>query len=222
MELALRTIVSLAIVMMAVGWVGGDGVGVRPSAAQGPDGDRAYGDTLIRGLAANISGLIPNITGDKYSHDAVSLIYSGLITHDKDTNIVPDLAESWTLSPDCSEVTFKLRKNAKWHDGKAFTAADAVFTSQLMMHPKTPSPYKDDFEDVASVEALDPFSIRVKYKAPFANAVFIWGQSMLPKHLLEKYMLDGKLKEAPQNATDPVGTGPYRFQEYRPGEKLVV
>src|SRR5262245_35645835 len=222
MTIALRTIASLAIVLVLVGWIGGDRAGVRPSAAQQADGDRAYGDTLIRGLAANISGLIPNITGDKYSHDAVSLIYNGLITHDKDTNIVPDLAESWTLAPDCREVTFKLRKNAKWHDGKPFTAEDVVFTSQLMTHPKTPSPYKDDFEDVASVEAVDAHTVRVKYKAPFANAVYIWGQSMLPKHLLEKAMLEGKLKETPQNATAPVGTGPYRFQEYRPGEKLTV
>jgi peptide/nickel transport system substrate-binding protein len=205
-----------------VGGSGGDGGGVRVSAAQGQDGDRAYGDTLIRGLAANISGLIPNIIGDKYSHDAVSLIYSGLITHDRDTNIVPDLAESWTLAPDCREVTFKLRKNARWHDGKPFTADDVVFTYRLMTHPKTPSPYKDDFEDVASIEAMDPYTVRVKYRAPFANALYIWGQTMLPKHLLEKYMLEGKLKEAPQNSTDPVGTGPYKFQEIRSGEKFVV
>jgi peptide/nickel transport system substrate-binding protein len=222
MSIVCRVITSLTIVMAVVGWVGGQGSGVRVSAQQRTDDAPAYGDTLIRGLAANISGLIPNITGDKYSHEAVSLIYNGLITHDKDTNIVPDLAESWTLAPDCREVTFKLRKNARWHDGKPFTADDVVFTYQLMVHPKTPSPYKDDFEDVASIEAVDPFTVRVKYKAPFANAVFIWGQSMLPKHLLEKAMLDGKLKEAPQNATDPVGTGPYRFGEMRSGDKLVV
>ena len=203
-------------------WTGGDGSALRAHAAQGAAGERAYGDTLIRGLAANISGLIPNIIGDKYSHDAVSLIYSGLITHNKDTNIIPDLAESWNLAPDCREVTFKLRKNVKWHDGKPFTADDVVFTYQLMTHPKTPSPYKDDFEDVTSVEALDAHNVRVKYKAPFANALYIWGQSMLPKHLLEKYMQEGKLKEAPQNSTSPVGTGPYRFQEFRSDEKFVV
>jgi peptide/nickel transport system substrate-binding protein len=202
-----------------IGWaVAGPGASAQPRA----EGERAYGDTLIRGLPANISGLIPNITGDKYSHDAVSLIYNGLITHDKSTNIVPDLAESWTLAPDCTEVSFKLRKNAKWHDGTPFTADDVVFTYQLMAHPKTPSPYKDDFEDVLAIEASDSFTVRVKYKASFANAVYIWGQSMLPKHLLDKYMQEGKLKEAPQNATNPVGTGPYKFGEMRSGEKFVV
>ena len=186
------------------------------------DGDRAYGDTLIRALPANISGLIPNITGDKYSHDAVALVYNGLITHDKDTNIIPDLAASWDLAPDCRELTLKLRKDVRWHDGQPFTADDVVFTYQLMTNPKTPSPYKDDFEDVAGVDVLDPLTVRVRYKQPFANALYIWGQSMLPKHLLDKYMREGKLKEAPQNFTNPIGTGPYKFHELRSGEKIVV
>jgi peptide/nickel transport system substrate-binding protein len=195
---------------------------VEVSAAPRPTGDRAYGDTLIRALGANISGLIPNIVGDKYSHDAVALVYNGLINHDKDTNIVPDLAESWDLAPDCRELTFRLRKNVRWHDGKPFTANDVAFTYQLMSHPKTPSPYKDDFEDITSVEAVDPYTVRVRYKSSFANALMIWGQSMLPKHLLESYMVAGKLKEAPQNFTNPVGTGPYRFHEIRAGEKIVL
>ena len=186
------------------------------------DGDRAYGDTLIRALPANISGLIPNITGDKYSHDAVALVYNGLITHDKDTNIIPDLAASWDLAPDCRELTLKLRKDVRWHDGQPFTADDVMFTYQLMTHPKTPSPYKDDFEDVVGVDVLDPLTVRVRYKQSFANALYIWGQSMLPKHLLDKYMREGKLKEAPQNFTNPIGTGPYKFHELRSGEKIVV
>jgi peptide/nickel transport system substrate-binding protein len=187
-----------------------------------PKGEAAYGDTLIRALPANVSGLIPNIIGDKYSHDAVAMIYNGLITHDKDTNIIPDLAEAWDLAPDCRELTFRLRKNVRWHDGHPFTADDVVFTYRLMTHPKTPSPYKDDFDDVASVAAADPFTVRVRYKTSYANALLIWSQTMLPKHLLEKYMQEGRLKEAPQNFTNPVGTGPYKFLEMRSGEKIVV
>src|SRR5262249_40127466 len=84
---------ALVVLLLAVAAVSGctdRGDGVAVSAAPRPAGDRAYGDTLIRGLAANISGLIPNIVGDKYSHDAVALVYNGLVTHDKDTNIIPD------------------------------------------------------------------------------------------------------------------------------------
>ena len=182
----------------------------------------AHGDTLIQAIAANVSGLIPNITGDKYSHIAATHIYSGLITHDRNINIVPDLAESWTLSPDCLHLTFALRKNVRWHDGRPFTADDVVFTYQLMTHPKTPSPYKDDFASVASVHAVDPHTVRIHYREPYAKALMSWGQAMLPRHLLERYVHEGKLREAPQNFTAPVGTGPYRFREMRSGEKIVL
>jgi peptide/nickel transport system substrate-binding protein len=181
-----------------------------------------HGDTLIQALPANVSGLIPNITGDKYSHDAVALIYNGLVTHDRDTNMIPDLAESWDLAANCLDLTFQLRKNVRWHDGRPFTADDVIFTYQLMTHPKTPSPYKDDFEQVESVEKIDPYTVRVRYKSPFAKAIMTWSQYMLPRHLLERYMLEGRLREAPQNFTHPVGTGPYRFHEMRSGEKIVV
>jgi peptide/nickel transport system substrate-binding protein len=190
------------------------------AAARG--GKPAYGDTLIQAIGGNVSGLIPNINGDKASHDATSLIYNGLVTYDKDTNIVPDLAESWTLSPNCLDLTLKLRDGVRWHDGHPFTADDVVFTYKLMVHPKTPSPYKDDFDAVASVEAVDARTVHVRYREPFAQALISWGQTMLPKHLLERYMLEGKLRESPQNFSAPVGTGPFRFREIRSGEKIVV
>jgi ABC-type transport system substrate-binding protein len=59
----------------------------------------AYGDTLIDSMLGNISGLIPNITSDNYSHEVGGLLYSGLVSYDRDLNVVGELAESWTLSP---------------------------------------------------------------------------------------------------------------------------
>jgi len=215
----------LPLVLLLTAALGGCGSRVDSAVDAGAaarGGAPAYGDTLIQALPANISGLIPNITGDKYSHDAVALIYNGLVSHDKDTNLIPDLAESWDLAANCLDLTFKLRKNVRWHDGRPFTAADVVFTYQLMVHPKTPSPYKDDFGEVESVEAVDAHTVRVRYKQAFAKAIMTWSQTILPKHLLEKYMLEGKLREAPQNFTAPVGTGPYKFREIRSGEKFVV
>ena len=111
----------------------------------------AYGDTFIEALTGNISGLIPNIVGDGASHTVAAHMYNGLITHDRDISVVPDLAESWTLARDCRDLTFRLRNNVRWHDGRPFTADDVVFTYRLMTHPKTPSPYKDDFAAVESV-----------------------------------------------------------------------
>jgi peptide/nickel transport system substrate-binding protein len=90
------------------------------------------------------------------------------------------------------------------------------------MNPKTPSPYKSDFQDVDRVEALGPHEVRVTYKRPYAKALLSWAVPMLPRHLLARWVAEGKIREAPQNWTAPVGTGPYRFQEMKSGEKIVV
>jgi peptide/nickel transport system substrate-binding protein len=65
--------------------------------------------------------------------------------------------------------------------------------------------------------------VRVTYKKPYAKALMSWGSAMmLPRHLLESYVANGKIREAPQNWVAPVGTGPYRFKEMKSGEKIVV
>jgi peptide/nickel transport system substrate-binding protein len=189
---------------------------------RGPALPPGYGDTFIEPLPGNISGLIPNITGDKPSHDVTDLIYDGLITYDKDLNPIPALAEAWTYSADCRELTFRLRRGVRWHDGAPFTAADVIFTYETMVHPKTPSPYKDDFHAVEQAQALDDFTVRVVYKGPHAKALQNWAMAMLPRHLLDTSMRQGRLREAPQHWTRPVGTGPYRFKEMRAGEKIVL
>ncbi|MFQ5521417.1 MAG: peptide-binding protein [Candidatus Methylomirabilia bacterium] len=180
-----------------------------------------YGDTFIQASIGGIRGLIPNITSDSASHEVGSLIYSGLIKRDKDLNLVSDLAESWELSENCLTLTFKLRKNVTWHDGQPFTAEDVRFTYEAMIHPKTPTAYKEDFVAVKDVEVLDPHTVRILYSKPYAEAVETWQIWMLPKHLLERYVEDGQLREAPQNL-HPVGTGPYRFVEWKSGEKVVL
>jgi peptide/nickel transport system substrate-binding protein len=188
-----------------------------PAASEKP----AAGDTFVQASIGDITGLIPNITTDAASHAIGALIYDGLVQTDKDLNWVSSMAESWQFSKDCLTLTFKLRKNVKWHDGKPFTAEDVHFTYKAMMNPKTPTAYRDDFELVRDVQVLDPYTVRVIYSQPYAKAVGSWGTAMLPKHLLAKYVEEGKLREAPQNM-QPVGTGPYRFQEWKSGEKVVV
>ena len=180
------------------------------------------GDTLIQASIADISGLIPNVTTDGASHAVGALIYDGLVQTDKDLNWVSSMAESWQFSKDCLTLTFKLRKNVKWHDGKPFTADDVLFTYKAIMNPKTPTAYRDDFEPVSEVAAADAYTVRVTYKQPFAKALGSWGTYMLPKHLLDTWVQQGKLREAPQNTTQPVGTGPYRFQEWKSSEKVVL
>jgi peptide/nickel transport system substrate-binding protein len=215
----------LAILALAVGCAvlagcGEDGLDGVEDLAPGAN-TPAYGDTFIEATIGDIAGLIPNITSDGASHDVGGMIYDGLVKADKDLNYVPAMAESWEFSRDCLALTWKLRRDVKWHDGTPFTAADAMFTYQVMVHPKTPSAYKDEFLPIDKAEVLDPYTFRVTYRRPFAKAVQSWGMWMLPKHLLEPYVAAGTLKDSPPNSR-PVGTGPYRFQDWRSGEKVVI
>jgi peptide/nickel transport system substrate-binding protein len=197
-------------------------VGGAGETAAGGDDRPVKGDTFVTASIGNVSALIPNIANDAASHDVGGQIYTGLVTFDKNLQVIPDLAESWTFSQDCRRLTFRLRDNVRWHDGKPFTADDVVFTQAVMVNPKTPTAYSRDFEQVETIEAIDPRTVAITYKTPYAKALQSWSMYMLPKHLLEKYAEEGKLREAPQNRTAPVGTGPYRFKEWKSGEKVVL
>jgi peptide/nickel transport system substrate-binding protein len=205
-------------------WLAGCGVRVEgkdDARSATPAGPPAYGDTFIEASIGDIQGLIPNITSDNASFEVGGMIYAGLVKRDKDLNIIPNLAESWQVSRDCLTLTFKLRKNAKWHDGRPFTAEDVRFTYETMINPKTPTAYKEDFLQVKGVEVLDPYTVRVTYPKPYAKALEAWEMWMLPKHLLAKYVEEGRLREAPQNR-HAIGAGAYRFVEWKGGEKVVV
>lgn len=193
-----------------------EGGGVRPVSVE-----PAYGDTIVEASIGDVSGFIPHIQSDSASFDVANLLYSGLVKRDKDLNVVGDIAESWDFSADCRTITFTLLKDVKWHDGHPFTSEDVLFTYQTMINPKTPTAYSEDFKMVKEVEAPAPYTFRVVYKEPFAPALSSWGLWMLPRHLLEPYAREGRLREAPQNLK-PVGNGAYRFLEWKSGEKVVL
>ena len=169
----------------------------------------AYGDTMIEASIGNVSSLIPNITSDVSSREVGDLMYNGLVTLGRELEIVPELAEVVEVQPGLPRrSTFQLREDVRWHDGKPFTSADVVFTYDAMMHPKTPSSYKADFDSVERVEATGPHTVRVTYKRPYARALLSWAMTMLPKHLLESYVQEGKIREAPAELDGAGGDGP--------------
>ena len=137
--------------------------------------------------------------------------------YDGNLNLVGDLAESWEISPDGLTITFKLRHGVKWHDGAPFTAHDVLFTYQVMVDPKTPTAYSGNYLQVKKAEAPDDYTFRVTYPQPFAPALGSWGLAILPRHLLAGQ----DITKSPL-ARHPIGTGPYKFQEWRTGERIVL
>jgi peptide/nickel transport system substrate-binding protein len=140
-----------------------------------------------------------------------------LIKYDKNLTIVGDLAESFDISRDGLTIIFHLRHGVTWHDGKPFTSRDVLYTYKVIIDPKTPTAYAEDFKQVKSLIALDDFTLRVTYGSPFAPALASWGTNILPAHLLE-----GKDITKSPLARQPIGTGPYRFKEWVAGQKIVL
>lgn len=177
----------------------------------------AYGDAIIEGTIGEASTLIPILATDSSSHAVAAQLYNGLVKYDKNLNIVGDLAERFSVSPDGLQITFYLRRGVKWHDGFPFTSHDVLYTYRVIIDPKTPTAYSEDFKQVKSVSALDNYTIKVTYATPFAPALASWGASILPAHLLE-----GRDITRSPLARKPVGTGPYRFREWVAGQKIVL
>ncbi len=185
----------------------------------GSDADArpAYGDTFIEASIGEPSNLLPVLASDSASSEINGLVYEGLLRYDKNLRLEGVLAESWEISPDNLTFTFHLRQGVKWHDGQPFTSADVLFTYRMYIDPKVPTSYAEDFKQVAKAEAPDPYTFRVTYREPYAPALESWGTAIHPRHLLEGQ----DVTKSPLSRA-PIGTGPFRFVEWKPGEKLVL
>ena len=87
-----------------------------------------------------------------------------------------------------------------------------LFTYNITIDPKTPTPYKENFKQLKSVKVIDPLTIRVEYSEPYAKALITWATSILPMHLLK----DKDITQSPLSRK-PVGTGPFKFKEWHGG-----
>ncbi|RJX31274.1 MAG: peptide-binding protein [Desulfarculus sp.] len=176
-----------------------------------------YGGSVVIGTIGDATSMIPMITSDSASHEMSGLVYDGLLKYDKDLNLVGSLAESWTVSPDGLTITFKIRKGVRWQDGKPYTAADALFNWRFMVDPKTPTAYSGDYLKVEDAAAPDDYTFVVHYKEPFAPGLASWTLSQMPRHLLE-----GRDVRASELNRRPLGTGPYKFERWDPGARVVL
>lgn len=159
----------------------------------------------------------------------IGILFEGLTKIDGvTTEPLPCLAVSWTHTKNGLEWTFTLRKGVKWFDGVEFTADDVVFTyNQLIYNKDIPCSARDIFTiegKIFKVEKLDTHKIRITTPLPYAPLLRHLSHPILPKHILEKSVKEGKFPETWGVNTPPemiIGTGPFKLTEYLPGQRLV-
>jgi peptide/nickel transport system substrate-binding protein len=189
-------------------------------AACEPGGDRP-GGTVIVGMRTDFGGLNP-ITNTSLTTDHVMKfgLFTPLIQYDEDLNPTPHLAESWEMHGDTA-VTFTLRDDVRWHDGQPVTAHDVKFTFDMAKDPETASLLASAYlAPVESAEVLDDRTIRFRFEFPHAQALEDFWWAPVPRHLLEG-VAPAEMANAPFNR-NPIGSGPYRFLEWRASERVVL
>jgi peptide/nickel transport system substrate-binding protein len=170
--------------------------------------------------------LNPHFAVGTKDQEGSRIFYEPLAGWDPDGNLVPMLAaelpsvQNGGLSRDGLSVTWRLKKDVQWHDGRPFTADDVVFNWEYSSDPATATVTIGSYQDV-KVAKLDSHTVRVTFAkpTPFWADAFVGVRGMIiPKHLFEPFK-GGKSREAPTNLK-PVGTGPYRFLDFKPGDMV--
>jgi len=170
--------------------------------------------------------LNPHFAVGTTNQEASRVFYEPLAGWAADGTLVPILAaeipsiENGGLAPDGRSVTWKLKRGVKWHDGQEFSADDVVFNWEYARNPATASVSIGSYRDI-NVVKVDDYTVRVEFPRPtpfWADAFVAARGCIIPKHLFKDYA-GANSRDAPANLR-PVGTGPYRFVSFAPGDLL--
>ncbi|MFN3520718.1 MAG: ABC transporter substrate-binding protein [Phenylobacterium sp.] len=140
-------------------------------------------------------------------------VFEGLIHIGRNGGVEPRLAESWEISPDGRIYVFHLRRGVRFHDGEPFDASVVKFTLDRARAPESANAQKASFEVIERVDVVDAQTVRLVLKRPDTRLLYVlgWGDAVMVAP-----------RSAADNAVTPVGTGPYRFVEWRRGESITL
>jgi len=191
---------------------------------EGPAGETVgeekprYGGRLVVG-AADPGVLNPALTPSGTTHPVTGQLFNGLVRLDRKFNPVPDLAQSWTVSPDGRTYTFKLVAGVRWHDGRPFSSADVKYSYEQVL-TKLHSRTVTLAGVIDAIETPDDttvvFRLMQRY-TPFLRWLDEDNGAILPRHLYE----GTDPLTNPANAK-PVGTGPFKLQSAVPGDRITL
>jgi peptide/nickel transport system substrate-binding protein len=175
--------------------------------------------TLTWGEDVDLRTLDPRVSQSLHEIQTFMQIFDRLVFLDTDGKFYPWLAESWESSKDGKSITFHLRRGVKFHDGSSFTAEAVKFTFDTIRDPKLASQAAYDYlGPYQSTEVIDPYTVRVNWKQPFAPAL-----TNLSNPYLSIVSATAVRKLGDDSfARDPVGSGPFKFVEWIPRVRIVL
>ena len=219
-RIAIGVTVGLIVLFAGCG-DGGGGSDLDPFDGSRVSPARRYGGTAVVGGGKDISTFNSLVSTDIVARDHQRFVlFATLVRLDENSAELPYLAESWDISPDSTLITFNLRDDLFWHDGRPTTARDVAFTFERAKDPDVPFPNRGDFDLWEEVEVLDEHTIRFHLR-PHAGFLYGWSQlAIMPAHILADVPPE-ELSTHPFGTSQPVGNGPFRFVERVPGDRWV-
>jgi peptide/nickel transport system substrate-binding protein len=146
---------------------------------------------------------------------ALSILFEGLTFMQKDFTVAPSLAESWTVSPDGTVFTFKIRKGVQFHNGREMAAADVKYSLERLLDPKNLAPSRVLYASIDKVDAPDPTTAILTLKQPYAPLLALLADSsafIVPQEEVDK----GNFP------LSPVGTGPFKFVSHQVDKQMIL
>ena len=147
----------------------------------------------------NLDTFNPLATNSPSVKDAMKFIYEPLFTHDENMNIVPVLADSYSVSPDGNSVDIKLREDVLWHDGSQFTAADVNYTIKNLLSGSTT--YGEAMGNISGCSVIDNYLIRINMSKATPDVASV----------LTFPILKNKTSMQPVDSYKPIGTGAFAY-----------
>lgn len=172
----------------------------------------AQGGTHIEGVVGQPRLINPVYANSDVDRDLLQLTFSGLMKYDKNLNIVPDLAQDYTIEEDGKIYTFYLKENLVWQDKEQLTADDIIFTIKTIQNPDFKSPQRASWVGV-EVEKVDNLTVRFKLKKPYVAFLENSTVKILPEHIWQKVPPESFAFQT-QNLK-PIGSGPFQVKEVK-------
>jgi peptide/nickel transport system substrate-binding protein len=169
----------------------------------------APGGTYSEGALGSFTNANPLYASSPVDAAVSKLLFASLVTYNERNELIGDLAQDWSVDERGTTYTVRLKPDLTWHDGKPLTAADVVFTYQLIQNPDAQSPLNPSWRGI-TVKEVNPRTVTFTLPSQLISFPYSLTNGIVPKHILGGEPM-GALRTLRFNSTEAVGAGPFKF-----------